>query len=79
MRMTDGYKGDIFVMGLSFFGWELLNGLTFGILGILYVNPYLYTSLAGLYQELKMNALARGTVRYEELTGQPAPQYGPQG
>jgi uncharacterized membrane protein len=79
MRMTHGYKGDVFVMGLSFIGWQLLNGLTFGILGLLYVNPYFYTSMAGLYQELKMNALTRGTVRYEELTGQPAPQYGAQG
>jgi len=74
MRMTDGYKGDVFVMGLSFIGWYLLNMLTFGLLGLLYVNPYYYTSFAGLYQELKMNALAMGTVRYEELTGQPAPQ-----
>ena len=74
MRMTDGYKGDIFVMGLSFIGWYLLNIPTFGLLGLLYVNPYYYTSFAGMYQELKMNALMRGAVRYEELTGQPAPQ-----
>jgi uncharacterized membrane protein len=75
MRMTDGYKGDIFVMSLSFIGWNILSAFTFGLLGILYVNPYYYTSMAGMYQELKMIALGRGTVRYEELMGYPAPGY----
>ncbi len=73
MRMTDGYKGDVFIMGLSFIGWQLLSVFTFGLLSVLYVNPYYYTSMAGLYQELKMNALNRGTVRYEELMGYSMP------
>ncbi|KNZ42544.1 DUF975 family protein [Acetobacterium bakii] len=67
MRMTEGYKGDIFVMILSFIGWSLLSGITFGIVGIFYSNPYLYISLAGLYEELKDNALATGTVHASEL------------
>jgi len=71
MRMTNGYKGEIFVMGLSFIGWAILTGLTFGILGILYTGPYMGTSFAGLYDELKRNALERGAVRPEEL-GMPA-------
>lgn len=71
MRMTNGYKGEIFVMGLSFIGWAILSGLTFGILGILYTGPYMGTSFAGLYDELKRNALERGVVHPEEL-GMPA-------
>jgi uncharacterized membrane protein len=67
MRMTYGYKGEIFVMGLSFIGWAILSGLTFGILGILYTGPYMGTSFAGLYDELKRNALERGVVRPEEF------------
>jgi uncharacterized membrane protein len=67
MRMTYGYKGEIFVMFLSFIGWAILTGLTFGILGILYTGPYMGTSFAGLYDELKRNALDRGVVRPEEL------------
>ncbi len=67
MRMTQGYKGEIFVMGLSFIGWWILALLTCGILGILYVGPYMSTSFAGLYHELKVNAIARGVVRPEEL------------
>lgn len=67
MRMTEGYKGEIFVMGLSFIGWAILTGLTGGILGIFYTGPYMYTSFAGMYEELKQNALARGIVTPEEL------------
>ena len=73
MRMTDGYKGEIFVLRLTFIGWYLLNVFTFGLLGIFYVNPYYYTTMAGMYQELKMNALYNGSVRYEELMGYSAP------
>lgn len=67
IKMTRGYKGKIFVMYLSFIGWFLLSGLTFGILQILYVGPYMQTSLAGLYVELKNNAIARGLVTAAEL------------
>lgn len=67
MRMTYGHKGEIFVMGLSFIGWAILTGLSGGILGILYTGPYMYTSFAGMYEELKQNALARGIVTAEEL------------
>ncbi len=76
MRMTYGYKADLFVLDLSFIGWNLLSALTLGLLGILYVNPYYYTSKAGMYEELKNNALLTGAVRYEELAGYPAPPPG---
>lgn len=67
MKMTDGYKGDIFVMYLSFFGWMILSAITFGLVGIFYSSPYMYVSLAGLYEELKDNALATGAVQTSEL------------
>lgn len=71
MRMTNGYKGELFVLDLSFIGWHLLSALTLGLLGLLYVNPYYYTSRAGFYEELKMNALNTGAVSYYELVGYP--------
>ena len=67
MRMTQGHKGEIFMMSLSFLGWFLLNGFTFGILGIFYVNPYFYVSVAGQYQDLKELALQNGVVSLDEL------------
>lgn len=44
LDMTQGYKWDIFVTLLSFIGWQILSGLTFGILGVFYVNPYYYAT-----------------------------------
>ncbi len=67
MRMTHGHKGGIFVMCLSFIGWWILSGLTFGILQILFVGPYTSTSFAGLYVDLKARALSSGIIRPEEI------------
>lgn len=61
MRITDGRKMDIFIFGLSFIGWQILTGITMGFLGI-YTVPYMRTSFAGLYLELKQEAIARGIV-----------------
>ncbi len=70
MRMTDGHKWDIFVMGLSFLGWELLSALTCGILDIFYVGPYRNAAMAGLYLELRANAVENGIVTEAEFQGQ---------
>lgn len=67
MRMTLGHKGGIFVMVLSFLGWAILSALTAGILQILYVGPYIGTSFAGLYVDLKAKALNSGIIKPEEL------------
>ena len=66
-KMTKGYKMDIFVAELSFLGWILLSALTFGILQIVHVGPYMNLTFSGIYEELKQNALANGTVKPEEL------------
>lgn len=47
-----GNKGDYFVFHLSFFGWYLLTGLTFGVLGVFYTNPYTAVAMAGYYDNL---------------------------
>lgn len=52
-RMMDGNKGKYFVMMLSFIGWMILSVLTFGILYVLYVGPYMTASIANFYNELK--------------------------
>jgi uncharacterized membrane protein len=52
-RLTKGFKLDLFVLYLSFFGWLLLSALTFGILAVVYVGPYMQTSLAAMYLEIK--------------------------
>ncbi len=57
--MMDGYKWDLFMLYLSFIGWFLLSLLTFGILGIFYVGPYLNQSIALFYQEVKSANIQR--------------------
>lgn len=51
--MMYGNKWKAFVLNLSFLGWHILNGLTLGILGIFYLNPYINQTDAALYQVLR--------------------------
>ena len=47
----DGWrKWNAFVLDLSFIGWNLLSTITFGIVGVLYVNPYVNTTWAEFYK-----------------------------
>lgn len=54
-EMTNGEKFDIFWLGLSFFGWILLGTLACGI-GVLFVEPYIQTTFAELYQVMREKA-----------------------
>jgi len=51
-EMMNGYKARLFYLDLSFIGWALLCVLTFGI-GILWLYPYMLTSQAIFYEELR--------------------------
>ena len=51
--LMNGNKWKAFVLDLSFVGWWILSGLTLGILGIFYVNPYYYNTCAALYNRLE--------------------------
>lgn len=52
-KMMKGHKGELFVLYLSFIGWDLLSVLTLGILEIVYVAPYRTTAIAGFYDAIK--------------------------
>lgn len=67
--MMNGHKMEAFILELSFFGWSLLGALTFGILNVLYVNPYIQATMAEFYSALKAEALQNGTVMEHELPG----------
>jgi uncharacterized membrane protein len=53
-KMMNGYKGKLFGLYLSFFGWFLLGTLTLGI-GLLWVGPYMSLSVANFYEDIKQN------------------------
>lgn len=73
-RMTNGFKGQLFVRDLSFILWYLLDAVTFGIATI-YVTPYTYTVSAMYYENLKTYAMANGRVAPEEFGILPTPPY----
>ena len=50
--LTMGYKTSIFVLDLSFVGWQIVAGIFFG-LGYFVLNPYIYATYAQLYYKLK--------------------------
>ena len=50
--MMDGHKMELFVLELSFIGWYLLCGVTFGIAAI-WVVPYVSATTANFYNSIK--------------------------
>lgn len=66
-QMMRGNKWKTFVLDMSFFGWNFLSVLTFGLLSILYANPYNAATIAELYSVLKQQAIAEKYEYYEAL------------
>lgn len=64
-RMMQGQKWKAFVLDLSFIGWDILSGMTMGILGIFYVQPYKDGTHAALYEALRYG------VPYHQIPNQP--------
>jgi len=54
MRLMDGNKKKLFLLDLSFFGWLLLATLT-GLIGLLWLIPYVQTTRACFYEDLIAN------------------------
>ena len=57
-EMMDGYKTDLFILGLTFFGWQLLCLLTLGI-GNLFLRPYMDAAYAAFYNSIKQPLFLR--------------------
>ena len=70
-QMTAGHKFNIFILDLSFIGWYLL-GLLACFIGVLFVQPYVDTTMAELYNDLSKNALEKGFYQSTELEVIPA-------
>lgn len=49
-NLMDGNKWRAFVLDLSFIAWNILSGITFGLVGIFFVNPYQNLTDAAFYQ-----------------------------
>ena len=51
MKLMDGHKMDLFILGLTFIGWQILACLTMGI-GFLFLNPYMNAAYAAFYRSI---------------------------
>ena len=73
--MTKGYKGNLFVLGLSFIGWYLLGLLAalitcgVGAISVYFLYPYVYATFAEAYTFLKARALENGLATAEDFPG----------
>ena len=54
-NVTKGHKWDLFIFGLSFFGWIILAEMTLGIL-MIWLMPYMVVALTLAYEKLRSNA-----------------------
>ncbi len=66
-RMMDGHKWECFKLELSFLGWSILGGVTFGITEILYSNPYKVATLTEYFVELRKQAKEKKILGIEKL------------
>lgn len=74
-KITDGHKGELFRLALSFIGWILLAVVTLGIANI-FVTPYVYTVTTLYYENFKRRAIAEMRVnQFDFMTPQQRAAY----
>ncbi len=66
-KLMDGHKMDLFVLSLSFLGWNILSAMTLNILGIVYVYPYQIATFCEFYSEIRAEAIALGKITPQDI------------
>lgn len=66
-EMMRGHKWRVFLFDLSFLPWRLLSLPTLGLLGYLYIDPYIAASRAELYMTLRTAAFKRQIPHCEQM------------
>ncbi|MDO4491018.1 MAG: DUF975 family protein [Lachnospiraceae bacterium] len=66
-RMMKGHKMEMFKLDLSFLGWHILSGLTIGLSGIFYSNPYRAAAEVEFYAKIRKCARENGIQGVELL------------
>lgn len=55
-QMMNGHKWECFKIDVTFWGWNILSSLTFGLSGILFSNPYKMCTFAEYYAWIRNEA-----------------------
>lgn len=66
IKITNGYRGKLFLLDLSFFGWYLLCCLTLGI-GIIFYSPYYMMTFSNACEFLRKKAIKNCVVKAEDF------------
>lgn len=66
-RMMNGNKWRVFLLDLSFIGWNILNACTFFILGIFFLEPYKNLTNMELYMSIRAAAKEKGIINAGKL------------
>ena len=66
IKITNGYKGKLFLLDLSFFGWYLLCCLTLGI-GLFFFLPYYSMTFSNACEFLRKKAIKNCVVNAEDF------------
>jgi len=61
VKIMKGHKFDFFWLNLSFIGWMILGLFTMTI-GYVWLMPYMYTSFAAFYQDVKKDYIERTNI-----------------
>ena len=72
-KLMDGHKMDAFILGLSFIGWNILSLFTFGLLNIVYVNPYMHATYNEFYCYVRALGIQNGLITPMDLPDYEAP------
>lgn len=70
---TAGYKGDLFLLDLTFIGWNLLCSLTLGILSI-WIAPYIIQTNIGYFRRSSASRASAGRLVLSSPTIPSAPR-----
>ena len=58
-KMMDGHKWEAFKLDLSFIGWNILGMFTWGILNLVFTNPYQVATFSEFYNELRKESIEK--------------------
>ena len=61
--LMDGHKMDLFILNLTFLGWDILCALTANI-GNLFLNPYKNAAYAVFYREISQSQTTKSQSNY---------------
>ncbi|MCR4736061.1 MAG: DUF975 family protein [Treponema sp.] len=65
-KITRGHKFDLFILDLSFIGWNLLGMISCGV-GFLWIIPYIKMTEINAYHAILKEAIEEGRLNPEEL------------